>query len=251
MNNNRWKIFFLANSLGAFILLFIVKLFLFLHTTSGAEGKIEIFKTWTKISLCLGWDVVGGFFLAAIIYLFIFPFRQFLTSTRALLIALPIHLSHGVYLVFSFFTNRTLGGPLDKTTIDLGFLNYEESVATSETGKGIWSSVGHYLTFEVFLLLAGSGLVSFIVTLLLIRWWPKITKITRYCIYAMLALLVIISVIVIPNIRNGEIFGVRIHTYGLERSHFVYLAGSYLKPLYQDLFKKQKNLADPFCLDMT
>lgn len=217
-----------------------------IHTVSGAEGSANVVTTVAKLPLFFGFDVVGAVMVAAVTYLVgkLVPARW--QSPGDLLSAAVCGL-YAFVLIVSFHVNRIQGAPLDKAAIDLAFFNTEPHAGV--TGSGAMSeSISIYLSrgicFQLVLVpLAAGGL-----TLLLLRRQTLCKAIRRPVIVVSVAT-GLVTIGILPFLRNGEIGGIRVHSYGLERSPGPLLANSYLRSWLKPLLTSKKMMRDPFCLD--
>lgn len=232
---------FIAQVLAAGAALLIAKLALYQHVIFAEGGKLAHF---AKIFLCLGMDVVGAFVFGVLALGGAVLGAKIGGVRTALVVAASMQAAHGFYLALSYEVTRVIGAPLFKAGIDLAFANSDAS------STGVWSSVTPYLTPGVFAFLLFVPAVSVFVSARTYAQpihpppWARVA-------FAGLALIsATFTAIVLPNVRNGEYFGARIHTYGLERSHFVSLIGSYAARPLRRLITRTPAPADPFCFSL-
>ncbi len=234
--NFPWVTLWLANTLGAFLILMVVKAALLLNLISLEGQKNIYYHTIGKTIFCLGWDVVGAAIIGAIAVLG-------LRKLRFALFAAPIHLIHSGFLVVSYYVNRAVGSPLDKTALDIAFLG------SSQTSSPIWESIFLYLSLTSFAFLAMAMAISVGSVWMATRLLPGLGQYFKRGILVGMATMLLLTIIVSTYFRNGEVYNINIETYALERSPFVYFLSSYLKPPIRRLFLKKYNFPNQFCFD--
>jgi arylsulfatase A-like enzyme len=245
--------FLAANFLAALAILLLDKALLVIYTVSGAEGQTSALLTTARtLFLCLGWDFVGALLMTAIVALLAYPAGRWLGRSWAMGIASFLQAAHALFLWVSYCVTRNIGSPFDKPAIDLAFLNSDPTTTNTMSHQPIWPSVvpyfqGKNLVFLILVLLVGAGL-----PLLLLRAprWPQRRARWGWRILGAVGVIdIVLTAVIMPAIRNGEYLGVRIHSLGLERSHFLNLVGSYLREPMLALTTRGPPPKDPFCLD--
>jgi arylsulfatase A-like enzyme len=226
----------------AFASLLAVKVALVGHVVFSEGGTPSHF---AKIFMCLGWDVVGAVVFAGLVSGAALPLGRRFGPRPAHVVAGLLQALHAFYLVVSYYVARALGSPFTKSVIDLAFVNTD--APASGAGSAVWSSIQQVATVSTIVFLVTATGVAVVLPLLLYRRPPRLSRAVRTVAAALAAAAVVFTVLVLPNIRNGEYLGVRIHTYGLERSHFLGLVASYATPPLRGLFARKRAAADPFC----
>jgi phosphoglycerol transferase MdoB-like AlkP superfamily enzyme len=246
--------FLAANFLAALTILLLDKALLVIYTVSGAEGQTSVLVTALRtVFLCLGWDFVGALLLTALVALLAYPVGRWVGRSWAMGIAAFLQAAHALFLWVSYNVTRNIGSPFDKPAIDLAFLNSDPTTTNAMSHQPIWPSVvpyfqGRNLVYLILVLVVSAGL-----PLLLFRAprWPQRRARWGWRILgAVMVIDIVLTVVIMPAIRNGEYLGVRIHSLGLERSHFLNLVGSYLRDPMRAWATREPLPKDPFCLDM-
>ncbi|RJO74532.1 MAG: hypothetical protein C4523_00350 [Myxococcales bacterium] len=243
-----WRAFFAACALAVGLALIQSKLWLLHYLASGAEGETEFWKTFGKMFLCLGWDVVGALLVAGICLVFAWPFYKLAGRKAAFAVVALLLAGHGFFLVISYNVQKGVGTPFDKAAIELAFLNSDATAEMAASG-GMWDSIGPYLNLQMVIMECLWGIVPGLLVIAFYRLAPRVGRAVKCAVAALALIFTLLTVALLPNLRNGELFGARVHTFGMERSHFVSLAKSYLLPPLRALFNPQYRFDDPFCLD--
>jgi arylsulfatase A-like enzyme len=206
-----------ANLFAALSALVFLKLLMIADQVVGTEAYASPWNLLAKLPLLLGWDVVGAAGVAALAAAA--PFRAW---------AVVWQLGHALLGGVSFQLTRIIGGPLTKAGIDLATM--QES--GGEGGPALASSVGHYWTLERWWMIFGGMFLA--VGVLVWRTARPMSRRGSRIWGGALGALAFVTVFVLPWMVNGELGGLRVHTYGLERSPGAALVGSYLAPLISD-----------------
>jgi hypothetical protein len=243
---------FPAAFVGTLAVLLVHKGALVAYNLSGAEGRTDALSLVAKSALFLGWDVVGAALLAGLVTLLAWPLERLGWRRVALAVALVPLLAHGFYLGINFFAQQAMGAPIDKSFIDLGFLNREGRAGTDfAPDSTVWDSVVHFLNPLSLSFLALCTLLA----PALFLWWrtrpPAPGPWLRRLGWGTCGLLALLTVGLLPHLINGEVLGLRVHTFGLERSPFATLTWSYLRPVWRGLTYERAHLSDPFCMDLS
>jgi arylsulfatase A-like enzyme len=246
--------FFASNFLAALIVLLAAKALLVIYTVSGAEGQTSVLVTSLRtLFLCLGWDFVGALLLTGIVALIAYPAGRWLGRGWGLGIAAFLQAAHAKLLWVSYCVTRNIGSPFDKAAIDLAFLNSDPTGPSAMSHQPIWPMVVPYFRGWNLLTLILVLSISTGLPLLLYRarpWPPRRARWGWRILAAVGIIDIVLTAVIMPAIRNGEYLGVRIHSLGLERSHFLNFVGSYLRDPVRAWTRREPLPADPFCLDM-
>lgn len=242
---------FVMNVSVALALLLLLKIGLVGNNVVGTEAYGPGLKLGLKALLFLGKDVLGAVVFALLVSGLAMPFagRGLGPALGARIVSALLQAAHGCFAAVSFFTTIFVGAPLDKAALDLAFLDQPGVV---EGGGALSSSIGAYLNPWTITALILSALVPAML-LLRRRAWPdaglSARPWLRRLVLAAAGLLFVLTVGVLPFLINGELMGIRVHTFGLERSAGVELVGSYLKPVLRPIFRDARPIADPFRFD--
>lgn len=235
---------FVLDALTAFVALVGFKLALFSHAAFGAEGQTSAARTFAKLGLCLGWDVVGALLIGALGVGLQVALGRTRLRPRIGRARLALQAAHGLFLAVSLEVSRVVGAPLEKAALDLAFFNEEGG---AQGGAPMASSIAPYLTWSLAPQLVAAVLVPVAVHgFLSVRLLP-LRRWTRWTLAALGAALFIASAFVIPGLANGR---AAVHTHGLERSPLPLLLGSYLRDPVRRLVLREAPPADPFCLPL-
>lgn len=228
-----------ANLFAAGAVLLALKLFRLADQVVGAEAYAAPGNLLAKLPLLLGWDVVGAAGVAVIAAAR--PWRGWELGW-----AVGWQAAHAFFATVSSQLTRIMGGLLTKASIDLALM--QESGGVS--GSALTSSVGHYFTLKWW------GPVGVAMTIgvgvLLWRRRARPTGIGRRARRGWtvgLAGLAFVTVALLPWMVNGHLLGLRVHTYGLERSPAPALVGSYLAALVGDAATDRPG--DPWQIDLS
>ncbi len=223
------------NLFAALATLVMLKLLMVGDQVVGSEAYASPWNLLAKLPLLLGWDVVGAAGLAAIAAAA--PWRAWSLLWQA---------AHGFFAAISFQLTRIMGGPVTKAGIDLATM--QES--GGEGGSALSSSIGHYWTFERWSVVG----VAMVLGVGVLVWRTRAgserppNRRSRRLWGGGLGVLAFITVLLLPWMVNGHLLGLRVHTYGLERSPGTALVGSYLAALFDDAASDR--LGDPWEIDL-
>ncbi len=214
---------FWLNTYAALCILLPYKLALVGNNIFGTEGYASPGNLLAKLPLLLGADVLGALGLAGLVWLF---GRLTGDGRLSAAVALMLQGAHGWFATVGFWVTLIVGGPLTKAVIDLATLQ-ETGPSVSGSGPALASSVARYLgPFEITTMVAGVLVPT--TALLWLRRRPALEHLRRRALRGVLLALLLLTVGLLPWLVNGHLFGIRVHTYGLEKSAGVALAGSYL-----------------------
>lgn len=244
----RWRPEWLpALLVAAGLPLLVMKGVLVAHNLSGAEGRTPTATLLGKCLLFLGWDVAGAVLVAVLLLALIawVPRRR---DGLAAWLAAPFLALHGWAVVMSGFVTIVMGAPATKATVDLGFLNSEPRPGLQVDSGALWNSIEHMATpFNLTLLFGLMLLPPLLFAGLRRRLRPG--PAARRVALGLGGAFAVTTILVLPNLINGEVLGIRVHTFGLERSPMVTLAASYVRPLLRRVQAPASALGDPFCFD--
>ena len=216
---------FWLNAYAALCVLLPYKLALVGNNIFGTEAYASPGNLLAKVPLLLGNDVLGALGVAGIIW-----GAGRLSARGGAVLAVVLQAAHGFFATISFWVTLIVGGPLTKAVIDLATMQEKTADAS---GAALASSVARYLgplevgTMVLFPLIP-------VAVLLLGRARPPMRR--RRVLRGSLVALLVTTVFVLPWLVNGHLFGIRVHTYGLEKSAGVELASSYAKGAYDAVF---------------
>jgi phosphoglycerol transferase MdoB-like AlkP superfamily enzyme len=178
-----------------------------------------------------------------------YPFLRWVGPRAALGVSLGLQVLLGGLVSFSYFLSLIVGSPLNKAVIDIFMMGFDPDLQVQGGATALGDSVSHYVTFSsvTFILLCILLPVAIMIFL-----WKRPLKLGRWArriAVGVLVTLALITVVLLPNMMDGTILRIRLHTYGLERNSVTALIGSYLRPALRDLFSEKYEFDDPFCLD--
>ncbi len=237
------------NFYSAFAVLFGLKLALAGNNIFGTEGFESGFKVISRFLLLIGNDIFGAAILAALISILCLPWLKRGDGGRGVIItSLVLQVPHALLAVVSFFATIYVGGPLNKEVIELA-----DGGATPVAGEApaMWSSISHYL---------GAGQITCMLAAVLVAagvYWffPRLAKRLgtriKLLINAALVIEFALGVLLLPWLINGHLWGIRIHTFGLERSAGIEMGWSYVKPAFSWMRGSNAEIEDEFNLDMS
>lgn len=225
----RLRYVWLVNFVAAFAALAAVKVGLIAYNIAspGASGTEPAYKYVLKAFFVLGGDVLGAALLAAAVALLCAPFERLDWRRGSTAISIGVQWLHGVFALVSGLCTVFLGGLLNKQAIDLAIMSAPEGSST--VGGGMLHSFSVYFTWQSAVLLIAISAISVGGVLLAPRLLGKLVGRRRKIVSIALAAEAVITVGVLPFLVAGEIGGIRIPTYGLEKSPGVELAWSYVK----------------------
>ncbi len=242
-----FKTLLLANTLGSGAVLIVAKFATFLFVVSGSEGRTPFFKTMAKLIWCMGWDVVGAGLVGLAISLIAWPLIR--RKKWFWIISGLLQVAHGFFVWISYIVNKTVGAPLGKAAIDLTWRNSDDSpgAAGFSLGSSVLQNINIQNVVVFVLMLCGMFLLLWSIP----RYWSKRRKILGRVLSGLAVVFVLITIGLLPHLRNGQILGIRVHTYSMERSAVTYLLGSYIRPVVNRFVSKEIYKGDPFRFDMS
>lgn len=244
----RWRPDWLpALILATWLPLLASKVLLVAHNLSGAEGRTDAATLLPKSLLFLGWDVVGALLVPLVALALVAALPRRLDRTAAALVAVLL-VAHGWAVIMSYFVTVAMGAPATKATIDLAFLNSEPRPGVPVDTGALWTSVAHLATPFHLTLLFSAMLVPPALFVAL-RGGLRPGRVARRVAVGTGGALALVTLGVLPFLINGEVLGIRVHTFGLERSPIVTLAASYLRPALRRWQAPAEGLGDPYCFD--
>lgn len=244
----RLRALFFRNFVAAAAVLVPFKVALVLNNVFGTEGFAPGPSLAAKSLLFYGGDLLGAALVAALAAAVSWPLVALGRARIGHAAAIAAQLLHGALVAVSFFTTLYIGGPLNREVIELSSL---ASDANAEAGAGgaLWSSIAHYLgPLQMGAVLAGLAL-PLAAYLLQPRIAARLGRRAKRGLLAAAAIEAALTALLLPWLINGHVLGIRLHTYGLERSPGLVLAGSYVKPLFAGLGREGAAPADPFTFD--
>ncbi len=226
----------------ALLILLLFKLGLFVNNTLGTEGYVSGWNLASKALLLLGRDVLGAAVFAVLMVVLCLPFVRRDIPRATLLVSLFGQGAHALFVAVSFFVNIYLGGPLNKAVLDLAQFDSLSQAAAGQSA--LWSSIQHYLgPFQITVFVVAVGLA--IAAFLRLPWLAeRVSRRTAKIVVGCLALEMMVTVFLLPWLINGHLWGIRVHTYGLEKSAGVALVWSYTKPLFTHTWAGNKPSAE-------
>jgi|GEM_PF-1125716 len=240
--------YFWSTVIASLFTLLVIKGALVAYTISGAEGKTSAAKTIGKSFLCLGWDVFGAILFALLaIILTSYALTRLKPRFAFILLGLLVF-GHAFYLIISYGVQMGVGTPFDKAAIELAFLN--EDAVEGVNSASIWVSIAPFLNYQTFLLTMFSGLLPALLLPWINRRLQRMSHLKKTIGVSFGVAFMITTIAVLPFLRNGEVFGIRVHTFGLERSHFVWLVKSYIVPPVRSMLSEEYSFDDPYCMSM-
>lgn len=237
---------FIANFVVALLILTILKAGLIVEDLNFKGDKINSLKILAKFPLFIGKDIFGAFLLSLFIVLIIYPLRKVLGQKISLILSSFIQLLHTLFGIISYYTSKAVGSPLDKSAIDLALLNEEKIVGEGSLLGTFLDSVLYYITPSSITLLSLCVIITLSLVLTSERWVGFIPGKTKNRGGILLSLCAFFTIFILPFLRNGEILGIRMLTYSLERSPFVEFLWSYTKPFFRTIFTKKFIFDDEF-----
>lgn len=235
---------FWLNVYAALAILVPYKLALVANNIFGTEGYASPGNLLGKLPLLLGEDVLGAFGIASVVWL---GGRLLRGGALAVVFTLVLQGVHGWFNTVSFWVTLIVGGPLTKAVIDLATLQ-ETTPAASGSGPALASSVARYLGPLEITAMAVSVAIP-IAAILWGRRRPPLGARPRRTLRGALVAVLALGVFVLPWLVNGHLFGIRLHTYGLEKSGGVELASSYARSAL-DALRPASDQGGGFVLDM-
>ncbi len=217
------------------------------HNLSGAEGRTSAATLLPKTLLFLGWDVAGAVLVALVCLGLVVALPRRRDGLAASLLV-PLLAVHGWAVAMSGFVSIVMGAPATKATIDLGFLNSDARPGVQVDSGAVWNSIAHMATPFNLTLLFGLTLLPPLLFLAL-RRRLRLGRGLRRGLALVAGALAVATIAGLPSLINGQVLGIRVHTFGLERSPMITLAASYLRPVVRDWQAPSADLGDPYCFD--
>jgi len=221
----------LRNFFGALTALVFLKLGLIgINMVSpDTRGYDSFWNLVGKFFLFVGSDIFGAAAFALLVSLLCLPLVAKSLDRIALAVSVLFQMVHAGLAVASFLCMVFMGGPLNKTILDLGFAS--EHQGDEVAAAGVFESIADYVEPGTLVLIAGTIVLAVAATLVA----PLLTRRVRRAWAKRLgiagAVCAVFTMVLLPYLMSGEIGGIRIYTYGLEKSPIVDLSWSYLKTL--------------------
>ncbi len=246
-----YKHFVLANFLAALAVMLLGKLAFIAYNISGIEGYTNTLEILAKVPLFLGWDIVGAVLFLGFSLLLTYPIWRWASPSAVVIVSAVLLILLTAFSVISYFVNQAFGSPINKAIIDLVMVNFDPELQVPGGASALSDSISHYYsppnaTFMVFCALVA---VVILVAFWIRPMWPG--RRLRRVGLAVLAALTIATVVLLPRLRDGSIFRIRLHTYALERNSLTTLVTSYLRPVVREIFSEDYDFDDPFCFDFS
>jgi len=238
------------NLVAAFAVLLPFKVALVLNNVFGNEGFEPGSVLAAKSLLFFGNDLLGAALVAILASAVSWPLVALGRERIGHSAAIALQAVHGALVAVSFFATLYIGGPLNREVIELSSL---ASDANAEAGAGgaMWSSIAQYLgPIQIATVIAGI-LLPIAAYLLQPKIAARLGRRTRRILLAAAAIEAALTALLLPWLINGHILGIRLHTYGLERTPGLELVGSYAKPLFASFRQRGAAPADPFAFDFS
>ena len=242
-----WRRAWGRDFLTALIVLLTHKILLWV-TLGRMDAFHSVFKSFGKLPLFVGSDVLGAALLASLIALLASPLRALGMARAAKAVSLVLQPLHSLFSAMAAFNVVFMGGLINKQAIDLAFVG-----GGADLGERLEATVGSALTF--FTPSVNAALVATMAFSLLV-WWqlpgvtPRLSPLAYRFARRGFVSSAFLTVLVMPRLMSGEIGGLRIYTAGLEKSPSVELIGSYLMPMLRSGTARVAVEGDPFRLDL-
>lgn len=239
----RWAAAFVP--LGAALVL--LKLGLFANHIWGSEGSGVSPLLLGKLPLVLGGDMLGAALGALLVTATAWPLarhHRWADFAGALLVFGLLFLA-----VVSTFTVVFAGGLINKSVLDS--MQIILGSGGESTNAGFWASIESYFTLpflSALTVIPAAGAGSFI--WLHRRSARQFAWLQHRWVRAALLAETAITILILPFFMSGEIGGIRVYTVGLEKSPFVELGWSYLRPVLRSLTRHDIDLGDEFRLPL-
>jgi arylsulfatase A-like enzyme len=219
----------LTNFWAGLAALAAVKLgFIAYHVASPSIRGVEpAYKYIIKAPFLFGGDVLGAATLAILVALLCAPFELFGKPRLSTALSIVVQWAHGVFALASTLCAVYLGGPLNKQAIDLAASSAPPGSRFLDAGMR--ESISIYVNAPTVLALIGVSAVAIAAVLFAPRLYPRLTGRRLKVVVIALAAEAAVTMGVMPFLVSGEIWGIRIPTYGLEKSAVLELGRSYAK----------------------
>jgi arylsulfatase A-like enzyme len=238
-----------ANFVGALTALVFVKLGLVGYNLISpyTRGYDSFWKMVGKFIIFVGSDVFGAAVFALLLTILCLPLSWRALERAALIVSLPFQAAHAVLSAASMVCVIYIGGPLNKTLLDLGFA--ADHVGDEEAGLGVLNSIDDYLNTTTVTILVAAALLAMAMTLLAPLFLARLRRVWAKRLAIAGAISAAFTMVLLPFLMSGEIGGIRIYTYGLEKSPVVDLSWSYIRTLKGRLAVDRGLIADEFRFD--
>ena len=240
-----------SNFWAAAITLLVIKLILLGYTvlSPATRGEVPIYNYLLKIFLVLGADILGAALVATVAAVLCLPAQRLRMPRLELATGAVVQVANAVFGGMSFFTIIFIGGPINKQAIDLSIMSAPKEQAFF--GEALAGSIGEYVSVGTVSLLAALGALSVAALVLAPRFLPRLTGLKRRVAIILLAAEAVVTVLIMPFLASGEIGGIRVYTYGLEKSPVVELGWSYLKTMTPGWAADAELIDDEWTFDFT
>lgn len=239
------KNIWMVNFSVALVVLLLIKLMLIGNNIFGTEGYESPGKLLGKSLLFFGGDIFGAAFWAGIVALICLPLLRWERAWKG--VSALLQAAHAFFCITSSFTAMFIGSHIDRATLDLAFLDQPMSASG---GSSLDSSIARYLNFWTvsgWILVCGLAIAGIWLAPVILR---RLKARTKLVVGSVLGVEMLVTMAILPFLINGEVAGIRVHTFGLERSSFTILASSYVKPVWQKLTRPSRAIPDPFMFDL-
>ncbi len=246
--NTEWKNrafdLLLRNCTAAFAGLALIKIVAVGYNifASDVRGYEPAYTLAPKLLLFIGSDVFGAVLFGVVVTGVCLPVLR--RSRLPAVLCIVLQAIHGLLATVSFFSVVHLGGPLNKSALDLLFL--DRTTADDLGLSALAGSLADYCTA------VNIGFLI-LVQLAVMAGFLSAPRLFRRCSVVGLRIAGIVSAVaslftiaVLPFLMSGEVGGIRIATYGLEKSVLVELGWSYLKTVQKKWQIDQGLITDEF-----
>jgi len=243
-----------ANFLAALPVAILIKLSILANNIWGTEGYESVHSVLLKSPLFFGSDILAAAVVALVASAAALPWLMLEKRRLALAAAIAVQAFHGSFSVVSCFASMYEGGFINKQAIDAALL--EQAGELGDWVPALAKSVGSYVSFWsvtwlLFLTFLG-GVVLVFAPKLVARWRTVKTRALRArTVACILAGETVLTMVILPFLMSGEIGGIRIRTWEMEKNPVVELGASYLRPLMKSFGPQRQRDGDPFIMDMT
>ena len=240
-----WK----TNFIAALAPLLLLKVGLLVNNLWGTEGYEPAHEMIAKSLLFFGSDILGAGLVAGLLVLVAWPLMSVRGGKVSARVMAFGQFGHAFFCGFSFFSVIYQGGPVNKQALEAGLFDQTGTVA--DWLPAVWYSFKDYvnvwnLTFYV---------VVVALPLVVLLYAPRLLalvarrrgRILRWVLVGEMA----VTILAVPYLMSGEIGGIRIMTYSMEKSPVLELCWSYLRPALKSLRPGDPYDGDPFFFDMS
>ncbi len=204
-----------------------LKFGLVLHNAFASAGYASPWVLIGNSALFYGWDVVGAAAVATVVAAAGGFVARRVTPRAAAATALIVVVVHALVAALSTMSAAFVGSLINKAGIDLALLNDD---ASQPLGAAIAASVKPFLRPGPLAILAAAPAVALAAWFGAPRGWRRLHTVARRALATLAVAEAVATVFVLPPIVTGEWLGLRMHTYGLEKSPLTELVASYLRP---------------------